>query len=315
MKGIPFHPPDLPLVEGAVYHLRLKPGELAEDILLVGDPGRVDFIGRNLLRELELRRENRGLVTITGYTEWGQRVSVTTSGMGTPSLEIVLNEIIALHEIDFETMRRRDCPPRLNIIRVGTSGGLQRDVELGTPVVTAYAVGLDNTGLFYEAPCPDDICSLLETRVREALEEVIPAGSRFKGKIYPYASKAHPDVVKALVESASEIGIPVRVGITVSNSGFFANQGRSLCRIPPTVPDIDVHLALIPAVTGLRFENMEMETSFLLHLLYPLDHRGGAICPVIDRRPTEEFLRDYRESILLSARTALGALRRLREWT
>jgi len=284
MKGIPFHPPDLPLVEGAVYHLRLKPGELAEDILLVGDPGRVDFIGRNLLRELELRRENRGLVTITGYTEWGQRVSVTTSGMGTPSLEIVLNEIIALHEIDFETMRRRDCPPRLNIIRVGTSGGLQRDVELGTPVVTAYAVGLDNTGLFYEAPCPDDICSLLETRVREALEEVIPAGSRFKG----------------------------RVGITVSNSGFFANQGRSLCRIPPTVPDIDVHLALIPAVTGLRFENMEMETSFLLHLLYPLDHQGGAICPVIDRRPTEEFLRDYRE---LSARTALGALRRLREWT
>ncbi len=311
----PFHPPDLPLKEGRVYHLTLAPGELAEDILIVGDPRRVDFIAESLLRKVELRRENRGLVTVTGYTTWGQRVSVTTSGMGTPSLEIVINEIVALHEIEFTSMRRKERPPRLNVIRVGTSGGLQPDTELGTPVITAYAVGLDNTGLFYDAPPPDDTALLIERRVLERIESVIPAGSRFRGKIHPYVSKAHPDVVKALLESARELGVGVKVGVTVSNSGFFANQGRSISRIPLTVPDIDVHLATVETGTDLKLENMEMEASFLLHFLYPLGHRGGAICPVIDRRPAEEFLTDYQESVRKSAEVALGALRRLREWT
>ncbi|HHJ64966.1 MAG TPA: uridine phosphorylase [Aquifex aeolicus] len=305
---------DLPVIDGRVYHLSLRPGELAEDILIVGDPRRADFIKDSFLKDVELRREHRGLVTVTGYTEWGQRVSVTTSGMGTPSLEIVINEVVALHEIDFGTMKRRENPPVLNVIRVGTSGGLQRDTELGTPVVTAYAVGLDNTGLFYDVPYPDGTCALLEEKVREKIEELVKRSSRFKGRIHPYASKAHPEVVKALVASAEELGVKVRVGVTVSNSGFFANQGRVLFRIPPTVPDIDLHLADVDTGTGLRIENMEMEASFLLHFLHPLGHRGGVICPVIDRRPTEEFLYNYQDAVRRSAEIALRALGRLRGW-
>ncbi len=316
MRGGEFHPPDLPIVNGRVYHLNLAPGELAEDVLIVGDPHRALFIARSFFRGVEVNKEHRGLRTITGYTDWGQRVSVTTSGMGTPSLEIVINEIVALHEIDFQSMERKEDVPRINIIRVGTSGGLQPDTPLGTLIITEYAVGLDNTGLFYDAPPPDNSCRLLEDSVKDALEGVISEDSRFKGKIHPYASKAHPDVVKALVESAEEMGASYRRGVTVSNSGFFANQGRQVSRVPLTVPDIDVHLSKQnTGIEGLRFENMEMEASFLLHFMYPLGHRAGVVCPTIDKRPEEKFLFNYREKVKEAAEIALNALRRLRGWT
>ena len=316
MREGEFHPPDLPVINEKVYHLNLSPGELAEDIIIVGDPHRVTFIARNFLRGIDVNKEHRGLRTITGYTDWGQRVSITTSGMGTPSLEIVVNEIVALHEIDFQTRKRKEKYPTINIIRVGTSGGLQEDTELGTLIITEYAVGLDNTGLFYDVPLPDERCAQLERVVKDALEGVIPEDSRFRGKIHPYASRAHPDVVKALTESAQELGVSFRRGVTVSNSGFFANQGRSVSRIPPTIPDIDVHISKVETgIEGLRFENMEMEASFLLHFMYPLGHRAGAVCPVIDKRPEEKFLINYQERVKESARVALHALRRLREWT
>ena len=314
MREQPFHPPDLPLVNGKVYHLRLAPGELSEDLLIVGDPERVDFIAEEFLKDIELRVEHRGLRTITGYTDWGQRISITTSGMGTPSLEIVLNEIVALHEVDFERMERKKSIPTINIIRVGTSGGLQEDRDLGTLVITEYALGLDNTGLFYEAPYPDENCELLENKAKELIENLIGQNSRFKRKIFPYASKAHPEVVRALEESAKDIGAPYVRGITVSNSGFFANQGRSVSRVPPTIPDLDLHISGL-SLGDLKTENMEMEASFLLHLMLPLGHRAGAVCPVIASRPKDEFLGNYRGSIRLAAKVALKALRRLREWT
>ena len=316
MREQPFHPPDLPIINGKVYHLNLSPGELAPDIIIVGDPHRVTFIARNFLRGIDVNKEHRGLRTVTGYTDWGQRVSITTSGMGTPTLEIVINEIVALHEIDFQSMERKEEFPTLNVIRVGTSGGLQKDTELGTLVVTEYAVGLDNTGLFYDAPPPDERCVKLEGVVKDALEGVISEDSRFKGRISPYASKAHPDVVRALTESAEELGVNFKRGVTVSNSGFFANQGRSVSRTPPTVPDIDVRLSRTDTgIEGLRFENMEMEASFLLHFLYPLGHRAGVVCPTIDKRPEEKFLVNYQEKVKEASRVALNALRRLREWT
>ncbi|RLJ70201.1 uridine phosphorylase [Hydrogenivirga caldilitoris] len=316
MREQPFHLPDLPIMNHKVYHLNLSPGELAPDILIVGDPNRVSFIAENFLRGVDINKEHRGLRTITGYTDWGQRVSITTSGMGTPSLEIVLNEVVALHEIDFYEGKRKEEFPTINIIRVGTSGGLQPDTELGTLVITEYSVGLDNTGLFYDAPIPDENCQKLEKVVKDVIEGAIPESSRFKGKIEPYASKAHPAVVKALIESAQENTANFKSGITVSNSGFFANQGRSVSRIPLTVPDIDVHLSRAESgLKDLRFENMEMEASFLLHFMFPLGHRAGAICPIIDKRPEEKFLINYQEKIIEAAKVALQALRRLREWT
>jgi uridine phosphorylase len=305
-----FRPSDLPIIDGKVYHLRLKPEELAKNIIIVGDPERVPFITDEYFGTKEVDRFHRGLRTITGYVaETGQRVSIITSGMGTPSLEIVINEIVALNEIDFRTRTRKTEYDMITIIRVGTSGGLQQDTELGTLVITDYAVGLDNTGLFYDAPYYEGSLKILEERVREAVDGSVPHNSRFKGEIFPYASRAHCDVVKALEREAQRLGVKYKRGITVSNSGFFANQGRALSRVDLTVPEIDGVLSVVDTgIEGLKIENMEMEASFLLHFMGALGYRAGVICPVIDNRREEKFTAQYTQYVKNAAKIALNAL-------
>ena len=249
----PFSDAGLPIdADGRIYHLQLKPEQLAPDILLVGDPGRAEFIGSYLLRDVEVAREHRGLLTVTGTAAatgdrativTPLRTTVATSGMGTPSLEIVLNELVALHEIDFATRtRRREFPP-LTVIRVGTSGALQADMPLGAPIVTSYAVGMDNTGLFYEAPCPDATCARLERELESAVRAAMPSASRFHDRIRPYVSRSDPAVAQALMQASADLGLRARLGLTVSNSGFFAPQGRAVSRLAPSVPELDRVLA------------------------------------------------------------------------
>jgi len=309
-----FKSSDLPIVDGRTYHLDLRPEDLAENIIIVGDPDRVSFIADEFLGTKEIDRFHRGLRTITGCVkETGQRISIVTSGMGTPSLEIVLNEIVALNEIDFHTKKRRAEYETLTIIRVGTSGGPQPDTELGTSIITAYAVGLDNTGLFYNAPYHEETVKMLEEAVRWSIDGAIPDHSRFKGKIFPYASKAHEDVVDALEREARRLGVRYKKGITVSNSGFFANQGRTISRIPSTVPGIDALLASMDTgIEGLKVENMEMEASFLLYFMGALGYRAGVICPIIDKRGDNKFTSEYAPYIKDATKVALGALNRLK---
>ncbi len=306
----PLNASDLPIFDGKIYHLDLKPGEMAKDIIIVGDPERVPFIADEFLSTREVDRTHRGLRTITGHVkETGHRVSVTTSGMGTPSLEIVLNEIVALNEIDFQTRTKKEECERLSIIRVGTSGGIQPDTELGTLIVTDYAVGLDNTGLFYDVPCCDRGCEMLEERVREIIDTAIPYDSRFRGKIFPYASRAHQEIVEALAAEAGALGIKYKKGTTVSNSGFFANQGRDVSRVPLTVPDIDSLLATADTgITGQKIENMEMEASFLLHFMGALNYRAGVICAVIDKRNEDTFAEEYLKYMRDALKVALKVL-------
>jgi uridine phosphorylase len=140
----PFTAADLPIDgQGRIYHLQIKPEQIAPDILLVGDPGRAELIASTFLRDLELEHEHRGLVTVTGTSNLsGERATivspvkttVATSGIGTPSLEIVIQELVALHEIDFESRTRKAAYPRLHVLRVGTCGGLQASTALGTPI-------------------------------------------------------------------------------------------------------------------------------------------------------------------------------------
>ena len=310
---------DLPIdADGRIYHLQVRPDQLAPDILLVGDPGRAEFIARTLLHDLELEHEHRGLVTATGTSgATGRRAtiispvraSVTTSGMGTPSLEIVLNELVALNEIDFARRRPRPHFPRLHVIRVGTSGGLQAATRLGTSIITTYAVGMDNTGLFYETPCPDQTCARLERELTEAVQGVFRPDSRFRGKIHPYVSRAEPEVVRALTKAAKDLGIAARAGLTVSSSGFFAPQGRDISRLRPSAPDLDrIFSEFDPGIDGQRIENMEMEASFLLHFLGGLGHWAGAICPAIANRRDNTFDHDYLAAIEGATQTALAAL-------
>jgi uridine phosphorylase len=306
-------PADLPIVNGRVYHLDLAPDELAENIILVGDPDRVPFIADEFIVRREVDRSHRGFRTITGYDmENGQRVSIITSGIGTPSMEIVLNEIVALNEIDFKTRRRKKKFSSLKVVRIGTSGGLQPETELGTLIVTDYSVGLDNTGLFYDAPCTDPCCHLLEVRVREVLTAVINEGARFKARISPYAARANPEVRVALEREALHSGVRCKKGITVTSSGFFANEGRLVSRIAPTAQDICAHLvAMDTGIAGLKIENMEMEASFLLHFMGAIGYRAGVICVIIDKCGDGTFTADYLDHMRDATRVTLRVFRSL----
>jgi uridine phosphorylase len=306
---------DLLLRDGRVYHLDLLPDELATDIIIFGDPDRVLSMADEFLAEREVDRSRRGLRTITGpVKKTGQRVSLISSGMGTPSLEIVLNEIIALNEIDFRTGRRSSDYAIPTIIRVGTSGGIQADTELGTLIITDYAIGLDNTGFFIDAQYSDNVCRMLEERIGCAIDAAIPNDRRFKGKIFPYAARADQNVVSALERVAQNLSIRYRKGLTISNSGFFANQGRDIARLPLTVSGIDKVLASVDTgIEGLAIENMEMEASFLLYMAGALGYRAGAICAVIDNRREELFAENYAQHIREAVMVALGALQAVRK--
>jgi uridine phosphorylase len=321
-SAVPYSEADLPIdMGGRIYHLQITPEQLAPDILLVGDPGRAEFIARTFLCDLEVEREHRGLVTATGTScaTGGRatiisplRATVATSGMGTPSLEIVLNELVALSEIDFSTRTQKASFPRLHVIRVGTSGGLQASTRLGTSIITTYAVGMDNTGLFYETPCPDQTCARLELELAEAVESATSPGSRFRGKIHPYVSRAEPAVVQALTMAAKDLGVAAKTGLTISNSGFFAPQGRDISRLRPSAPELDrVFSEFDPGLGEQRIENMEMEASFLLHFLGGLGHWGGVICPAIANRRDNSFDHHYLAAIEGATKTALAALSRL----
>jgi uridine phosphorylase len=270
------------------------------------------------LRDLEVKHEHRGLVTVTGTSNvTGKRativtpvqVTATTSGMGTPSLEIVMGELVALNEIDFGTRTRKSNFPRLHVIRVGTSGGLQSSTELGVPIITSYAIGVDNTGVFYEAPCPDETCERLEQELDQVFRRSMSPESRFYGRIHPYVSRAEPVLVDALVEASASLGVPTKVGLTASSSGFWAPQGRDIARLRPTLPELDRVLAEYdPRVGGQRIENMEMEACFLLHFLGGLGYWGGAICATINNRRENTWNHHYQETIENAARVALLAL-------
>jgi uridine phosphorylase len=270
------------------------------------------------LRDIEFEHQHRGLVTITGTSEiTGEqatiiaplRTTVVTSGIGTPSLEVVVGELLALNEIDFETRTRKPDFPRLRVLRVGTSGGLQASTKLGTPIITTYAIGMENTGLFYETPYPDAVCERLEGELDRLVSSAMSAESRFYGQIHPYVTRAEPVLVDALLEASASLGVPVKAGLTVSNPGFWVPQGRDIARIRPSITDLDkVFSEYDPQVGDQRVENMEMEASFLIHFLGGLGHWAGAICAAIANRREDTFDAHYQEAISKTIKIALLAL-------
>ena len=308
----PFTSGDLPLLpDGRVYHLQLKADELAANVILVGDPGRVPKIATSCLDFAEVDRENRGLRSITGVAD-GVRLSIITSGMGTSSEEIVLQELQILNEIDPKTRTRRSSFPPLTIIRVGTSGGLQAGTPLGTPIISTYAVGMDNAGVYYDVPYFDDVCERVERSLQKYLEHAMPRSGRFSDSLRPYVAQADPRVVNALTESARELGIDTKTGITASNSGFFAAQGRHIARIAPSLPDLDQLLGdFDPALGGQRIENMEMEASLLFHFGQGIGYRTGAICPTVANRRADTFKLNYETDVEAASRIAVLALKKL----
>lgn len=305
-RSTPYSVSDLPLRGGVAYHLGISAEQLAPAILLVGDPERADLIANQFFERREVRVSHRGLTTCTGIVaETQQRVTVTTTGMGTPSTEIVLNEIAALAEVDATTRERRSSgAANLALIRVGTSGALQRSTSLGTAIISSHAVGLDSTAWFYgDGMTGDETALELASVVASRIQGAIPQGHTSFGKIHSYGAVADPVVVRALRLRAEELGVLHEVGATVTSSGFFAPQGRDVCRVPPSVPDLDRVIARDP-----RFLNLDMETAFVLHLCGALGYKVGAVCVAAANRELETFSTEISRNISDAVRVALGAL-------
>ncbi|MGA7827069.1 MAG: nucleoside phosphorylase [Geobacteraceae bacterium] len=313
MENGSFSATELPLRDGRVFHLDLLPEELASHVIVVGDPERVPLFAGEFLESIEADRNHRGFRTITGYSrEAEQRVTITTSGIGAPSMEIVLNELVALNEFDFSTRKRKASYEPLTVVRIGTCGGLQPETDLGTLIVTDYGIGLENTGLFYDAVAPDEECRRLERRVRSAIDEGVVEDARFRGRFFPYAVRADSRVRVALEREALHLGVPCKRGVTVTSPGFFLEQGRAVVRLVPTVSDLIEKIAAVDTgVAGLKIENMEMEASILLHIFGAIGYRAGAICAIIDKKNEGSFRAEYHDSMRDAAQIVLRAFRAL----
>lgn len=276
--------------QGAVYHLALQPEELAQDVILVGDPNRVDMVASHF-DSIEVKRENRELRTRTGYYK-GKRITVLSTGMGTENIDIVLNELDTLANIDLKTRQVKEEHKSLNLIRLGTSGALQADIPVEDSfVATRYAIGLDGLIYFYQKNK-----EVNEIAMRDAFIEQMD---------YP-KDLPMPYVVEGSKELFERVGKGYISGITATASGFYGPQGRTL-RMQLAYPDNNRKIEAF-RYQGWRVCNFEMESSALYGLGKMMGHHCMTICAVIANRVSEKFCVDYHPYI---EKLVLNTLNRL----
>jgi uridine phosphorylase len=265
----PFPPDDLILrPDGSVYHLGLHPDELADHVITVGDPERVDRISRYFDR-IQVKKQQREFRTHTGEIG-GKRITVISTGMGSGNVDIVLNELDALKNIDLVNRVPLKDFRALNLIRLGTAGGLQDDLLPGSMVVTDLAIGLDNLLSFYGGTEAIEKVEV-KTRLMEDLE--LP--------VVPYVVQAD----RSWRQWAITLGC--RAGMTVTNAGFYGPQGRAL-RLRPSYPDLLDRLSKF-TYNQKRVLNLEMETAAILALSSMLGHRACSLSVILANRPLGQF--------------------------
>jgi uridine phosphorylase len=258
---------------GAVYHLDVRPEELATTIITVGDPDRVPEVSKHFDRT-ESKHQHREFVTHTGYI--GQkRLTVVSTGIGTDNIDIVLNELDALVNIDFNTRTVKPSLTRLQIIRLGTSGALQENVPVDSFVVSSHGVGLDNLLPWYEYENTPEEKSLLEA---------------FRKQVQLRPGSASPYFLSAATDLAGRFQEGYITGITVTCPGFYAPQGRAL-RGPLSHPQ------LLEQLTAFRqdshyISNFEMETAGIYGLGRVLGHDCLSISAIVANRIRQEFTKD-----------------------
>ena len=260
--------------EGAIYHLNLHPDQLADNVIMVGDPGRVDMIA-SFFDKIEVERQNRELVTRTGWFN-GKRITVLSTGMGTDNLDIVMNELDALANIDLKTRMPKETHRSLNLIRLGTCGALQPDIEPGNNVATRYAIGLDGLLYFYEKHK-----EVNEIAMRDAFIEQMDYP---KDLPKPYVVEGSKMLFDKLAEGYYQ-------GVTATAPGFYGPQGRTL-RMHLSYPENNNKIEHFD-YQGWRVCNFEMESSALYGLGKMMGHNCLTICVAIANRVTEKFTTDY----------------------
>ncbi len=261
--------------EGCIYHLNLRPEHLADTIILVGDPDRVPMVS-GFFDQIELKRQNREIVTHTGsYNK--KRLTVISTGMGPDNIDIVLNELDALVNIDFDKRVPKSELKSLKFIRLGTSGAIQTDLEIDHYVISEYALGLDGLMHFYKGG--DRIID--QTLTDKFLEHFKPA-----------SQAPTPYIIPGSAELAAKFSADWYRGITVTAPGFYGPQARSL-RLGLTDPDMISRLSSFRS-NGLRILNFEMESSAIYGLSRLMGHDCLTICPVVASRVNDQYSTNYK---------------------
>ncbi len=275
--------------DGSAFHLHLRPEFLADKVILVGDQDRVNMVASFFDEgSIECNVQSREFHTITGKYK-GKRISCVSTGIGTDNCDIVLNELDALANIDFETRTEKAEHRQLEIIRIGTCGGMQEDIPLGTFLVSQKSIGFDGVLAFYEGR--DRIADL---GFEKALVDYIH---------YPEKA-ARPYVVAANTELVDRIAKDDMMrGCTIAANGFYGPQGRVLrCNI--AVPDINERITDF-RYEGQRITNYEMEGSAIAGLSLLMGHKAMTVCCVIAQRKVEAANTDYKPRIKELVQTVL----------
>jgi len=275
--------------DGSIYHLNLRPEQLAQTIITVGDPDRVDMVSRHF-DHIEHRVQKREFVTHTG-TLAGTRLSVVSTGIGTDNIDIVLNELDALVNIDFKTRTPLPSPISLNIIRIGTSGSLQLDVPLDSFLVSEYGIGLDGLLNFYSQKTTPEEQGLLNEFTKHLKEPHIPK---------PYIAPGN----KLLIERIGKEDM-LR-GITLTCPGFYAPQGRAL-RVQPNTTNFIEKLNQFQ-YKNYRLTNFEMETAGIYGLAHALGHKALSCNALLANRINHEFSKTPKETVEKLIETVLERL-------
>ena len=275
-----FAPSELIINEdGSIFHLHLTPQQIADKIMLVGDPGRVSLVA-SYFDEKEFEVESREFKTITG-TYKGKRLTVLSTGIGCDNIDIVMNELDALANIDFETRTEKDEHRTLTLVRIGTCGGLQPNTPTGTYIASVKSIGFDGLLNFYAGR--NEVCDL-------PLEEAFKAHMNWSPLLAaPYVIDANAKLIDRI--AANDM---VR-GITIACGGFFGPQGREL-RIPLADPKQNEKVESF-VYQGLHITNFEMESSALAGLSALLGHKAMTCCMVIANRLAKEVNANYKNSI------------------
>ena len=276
--------------DGSIFHLHLKPDQIADTIILVGDPGRVELIS-NLFDQIEFTVRNREFVTSTGSYR-GQRITVLSTGIGTDNIDIVINELDALANIDLSTRQIAKEHRTLRFVRIGTSGSLQADIPVNSWLVSRKSIGFDGMITFYAGR--EKACDMeFEAAFREF-------------------TQWHPDLPTPYVVDASDdllmrfTGFKFIQGVNISAPGFYGPQGRVL-RLPLAIPDLNDKLEDF-GFGELKITNYEMESSAIYGLSRMLGHEALTICLIIANRVTREANESYHGEMEKLIRVVLDKL-------
>ncbi len=265
--------------DGSVFHLHLKPGEVAEYIILVGDPGRVKVVS-SFFESIEVERSNREFVSATGIYK-GKRVTVVATGIGTDNIDIVINELDALVNVDFETRTVKENLTTLNFVRIGTSGSLQKDLPVDSCVLSEKAIGFDGLLNFYKGRN-----EVVDLEFEQSFVNYLDWNPLLTS---PYVVDASRFLVQKLAVNN------FNTGATISAPGFYGPQGRVI-RLGLADEAINEKISKFIHKNH-RITNYEMECSAIYGLSKLLGHHAATVCVIIANRKAGEYSKDYKPVI------------------